>query len=141
MNGGKNMQHECKITVLETKVFPEYQEKYLADPMCNFTLSLGFYKSFFKALSKIYRSKNLSNIRKDLPLFIISGDRDPVGGMGKLINRLYEVYKDNGLSHVEVKLYPEARHELLNELCREEVMSDVLTFYDGVLNTGEKKED
>ena len=104
-------------------------------------MSIGFYTSFFSALSKLYSPEALSGISKDLPVFIISGDRDPVGGMGKLINRLYEVYKDNGLSHVEVKLYPEARHELLNELCREEVMSDVLTFYDGVLNTGEKKED
>ena len=117
------------------------REAYNADPMCNYTMSIGFYTSFFSALSKLYSPEALSGISKDLPVFIISGDRDPVGGMGKLINRLYEVYKDNGLSHVEVKLYPEARHELLNELCREEVMSDVLMFYDGVLNTGEKKED
>lgn len=117
------------------------REAYNADPMCNYTMSIGFYTSFFSALSKLYSPEALSGISKDLPVFIISGDRDPVGGMGKLINRLYEVYKDNGLSHVEVKLYPEARHELLNELCREEVMGDVLTFYEGVLNTGEKKED
>ena len=117
------------------------REAYNADPMCNYTMSIGFYTSFFSALSKLYSPEALSGINKDLPVFIISGDRDPVGGMGKLINRLYEVYKDNGLSHIEVKLYPEARHELLNELCREEVMGDVLTFYDGVLNTGEKKED
>ena len=117
------------------------REAYNADPMCNYTMSIGFYTSFFSALSKLYSPEALSGISKDLPVFIISGDRDPVGGMGKLINRLYEVYKDNGLSHIEVKLYPEARHELLNELCREEVMSDVLTFYEGVLNTGEKKED
>lgn len=117
------------------------REAYNADPMCNYTMSIGFYTSFFSALSKLYSPEALSGISKDLPVFIISGDRDPVGGMGKLINRLFEVYKDNGLSHVEVKLYPEARHELLNELCREEVMDDVLAFYDGVLNTGEKKED
>ena len=116
------------------------REAYNADPMCNYTMSIGFYTSFFSALSKLYSPEALSGISKDLPVFIISGDRDPVGGMGKLINRLYEVYRDNGLSHVEVKLYPEARHELLNELCREEVMGDVLTFYDGVLNMGEKKE-
>lgn len=117
------------------------REAYNADPMCNYTMSIGFYTSFFSALSKLYSPEALSGISKDLPVFIISGDRDPVGGMGKLINRLYEVYKDNGLSRIEVKLYPEARHELLNELCREEVMGDVLAFYDGVLNTGEKKED
>lgn len=114
------------------------REKYLADPMCNFTLSLGFYKSFFKALSKIYRSKNLSNIRKDLPLFIISGDRDPVGGNGKLVSKLYEKYIDAGLANVSMKLYPEARHEILNELNKEEVYGDVNDFIETCLNIYEK---
>ncbi len=109
------------------------REKYLADPMCNFTLSLGFYKSFFNALCKIYRSKNLSNIRKDLPLFIISGDRDPVGGNGKLVSRLYEKYIDAGLACVSMKLYPEARHEILNELNKEEVYGDVNDFIEACL--------
>ena len=109
------------------------REKYLADPMCNFTLSLGFYKSFFKALCKIYRSKNLSNIRKDLPVFIISGDRDPVGGNGKLVSKLYEKYIDAGLGAVSMKLYPEARHEILNEINKEEVYSDVNDFVETCL--------
>ena len=117
------------------------REVFNAVPMCNSTLSIGFYPSFFTALSKLYSPGALAGISKDLPVFIISGDRDPVGGMGKLINWLYEVYKDKGLSLIEVKLYPEARYELLKELCREEVSGEVLTFYDGVLNTGEKKED
>ena len=114
------------------------REKYLADPMCNFTLSLGFYKSFFAALRKIYRSKNLSNIRKDLPVFIISGDRDPVGGNGKLVSKLYEKYIDAGLSCVSMKLYPEARHEILNELNKEEVYGDVVDFADTCLQVFEK---
>lgn len=113
------------------------REKYLADPMCNFTLSLGFYKSFFRALCKIYRSKNLSNIRKDLPIFIISGDRDPVGGNGKLVSRLYEKYIDAGLAGVSMKLYPEARHEILNELNKEEVYGDVRDFVETCLSVDE----
>ena len=116
------------------------REKYLADPMCNFTLSLGFYKSFFRALSKIYRSKNLSNIRKDLPIFIISGDRDPVGGNGKLVSKLYEMYIDAGLMCVSMKLYPEARHEILNELNKEEVYGDVNDFAETCLSILEKSE-
>lgn len=114
------------------------REKYLADPMCNFTLSLGFYKSFFAALRKIHRSKNLSNIRKDLPVFIISGDRDPVGGNGKLVSKLYEKYIDAGLSCVSMKLYPGARHEILNELNKEEVYGDVVDFADTCLQVFEK---
>ena len=104
----------------------------------SFGAYLGFYKSFFAALRKIYRSKNLSNIRKDLPVFIISGDRDPVGGNGKLVSKLYEKYIDAGLSCVSMKLYPEARHEILNELNKEEVYGDVVDFADTCLQVFEK---
>lgn len=106
----------------------EQRVKYLNDSMCNATLSLGFYKSFFKALCKIYRSKNLSNIRKDLPLFIVSGDNDPVGGNGKLVSKLYNKYIDAGLANVSMKLYAGARHEILNEINKDEVYADVLDF-------------
>ena len=119
----------------------ERREKYNADPMCNYTMSIGFYTSFFAALRKLYAPEALSGIPKELPVYIISGDKDPVGGNGKLINKLYEVYKDNGLLNVSVKLYPDARHELLNELNRDEVMADVLNFYNGVVDTGKEKEE
>ena len=91
-------------------------------------------------MSKIYRSKNLSNIRKDLPIFIISGDRDPVGGNGKLVSKLYEMYIDAGLRCVSMKLYPEARHEILNELNKEEVYGDVNDFAETCLSILERSE-
>lgn len=106
------------------------REKYLADKMCDFTMSAGFYRSFFHGLSTLYKAKNLSNIRKDLPLFIISGDKDPVGGMGKLVIKLYEKYLSIGMTNVSMKLYPDARHELLNEINKQEVYSDVSDFCD-----------
>lgn len=110
------------------------REMYNKDPMCGYTMSHAFYKSFFGALKKMYSQQVLSGIRKDLPVFIISGDHDPVGGNGKLIHRLYELYKDNGMSCVTVKLYEGARHELLNELNRDEVIADVKRFYASVLD-------
>lgn len=118
----------------------ERREKYNADPMCNYTMSIGFYTSFFSALTKLYTPEALSGIPKELPIFIISGDKDPVGGSGKLINKLFEVYKDNGLLNVSVKLYPEARHELLNELNRDEVMADILHFCNGITDSFKEKE-
>ena len=118
----------------------ERREKYNADPMCNYTMSIGFYTSFFSALTKLYTPEALSGIPKELPIFIISGDKDPVGGSGKLINKLFEVYKDNGLLNVSVKLYSEARHELLNELNRDEVMADILHFCNGITDSFKEKE-
>ena len=117
----------------------ERRQAYNADPMCNYTMSIAFYTSFFSALSKLYSAQALSGIPKELPVFIISGDKDPVGGSGKLIEKLYEVYKNNGLVNVSVKLYQGARHELLNEINREEVMADILSFYGKVLDARAEK--
>lgn len=107
---------------------PEERKKYLADPLCDQTMSLGFYKSFFTALKNLYREDRLAGVRKDLPIYIVSGDKDPVGGSGKLVTRLYEMYKELGADKAEIKLYPDARHELLNELNKREVYADVLEF-------------
>lgn len=103
-------------------------DKYNANPMCGYTLSLGFYKSFFNGLKNIYGDAP-KQIRKDLPLFIISGDQDPVGGMGVLVKNLYEMYKALGFN-VDMKLYEGARHEILNEINKEEVYNDALKFFE-----------
>ncbi|MCR4874273.1 MAG: alpha/beta hydrolase [Clostridia bacterium] len=103
-------------------------EKYNANPMCGFILSIGFYKSFFNGLKQIYGDAPKS-IRADLPIYIISGDKDPVGGMGVLVKNLFEMYKSLGFN-VEMKLYEGARHEILNELNNQEVYQDVLKFFE-----------
>lgn len=103
-------------------------EKYNKDENCQGILSLGFYKGFFNGLAKIYKNEPLK-IRKDLPIFIISGDKDPVGGMGKLVSNLHKMYVDFGFD-AKIKLYEGARHELTNEINKEEVFNDVLAFLD-----------
>ncbi len=103
-------------------------EAYNANPFCGFTLSIGFYKSFFNGLKKIYGDAPKS-IRADLPMLIISGDKDPVGGMGELVKKLYDMYKSFGFN-VEMKLYKDARHEILNEINKEEVYQDTLKFFE-----------
>lgn len=103
-------------------------DKYNANPMCGYILSIGFYKSFFNGLKQIYGDAP-KQIRKDLPIFIISGDKDPVGGMGELVKNLYEMYKELGFN-VEMKLYEGARHEILNEINKQEVYNDALKFFD-----------
>lgn len=72
--------------------------------------------------------RNLDKIPKDLPVFILSGDKDPVGGAGKGVNKLYQAYRKAGLKDVTIKLYPGGRHEMLNEINRNEVMQDVLNW-------------
>lgn len=108
-------------------------EKYNNDKFCNYTMSIGFYKFFFDGLSKIYSQERLGKIKKDLPIFIISGDNDPVGNMGKLVKELYDMYISLGIKSVDIKLYNKSRHELLNELNKEEVYQDVYDWIKEVL--------
>ena len=100
--------------------------KFNLDPQCNFTCSNGFYYYFFGGLKKIAKDKG-ENIRKDLPLLIISGDADGVGGYGKLVKKLYKRYTGLGLSP-ELQLIPGARHELVNETNRQEIYEKVAAF-------------
>ena len=112
----------------------EVVKKYIADEYCGaaFNMSIAFQKSFFYGMKTVYRPEALRNIPKSLPIFIASGDKDPVGGNGELVTRLYEEYRSLGISDLAVKLYPDARHEILNELNKEEVYADFLAFIDKV---------
>lgn len=118
----------------------EVSKKYLADPFCGgrFNMSLGFQLSFFKGLGKLYTKEGLNAIPKDFPVMIVSGDKDPVGGNGKFVTMLFEKYTEIGLKNIKFKLYPDARHEILNEINKDEVYADVLGFFNGIF--GAKKE-
>ena len=70
------------------------------------------------------------SVPRELPLFIISGDADPVGRWGEVFKVVYENLCEAGVSNVTLKLYPGARHELLNEQNRGEVFDDVLAFFE-----------
>jgi alpha-beta hydrolase superfamily lysophospholipase len=112
----------------------EVSKKYIADPYCggHFVMSIGFQLSFFQGLGKLYTESGLNSIPKELPIMVMSGDKDPVGGNGKLVTMLYEKYKAIGLKNTEFKLYQDARHEILNEINKEEVYADALAFINKV---------
>ena len=100
-------------------------EKYKNDEYCGKPFPACFYQSMFKNFLKNY--KYIDNVDKNKPVFIIAGDHDPVGNYGRDVKRLYNFYKKCGLNAV-MKLYPDCRHELINELNRQDVYMDVLNF-------------
>lgn len=102
--------------------------KYQSDPLCRFTCSNGFYKYFFRGLRTIAKA-DLRNIPDALPLLIVSGADDFVGGRGKLVKKLGRRYEKAGLKPT-VRLYPGARHELMVETNRQEFFADVHAFLD-----------
>ncbi|HKM30399.1 MAG TPA: lysophospholipase [Bacilli bacterium] len=101
-------------------------DKYVADPYCGGIFTAAYFKDFFKGLKDI--NANFELVRKDLPLLILSGGNDPVGGCGKNSTKLYNTYVKKQMSDLTFKLYDQARHEILLELCKEEVKNDIFTW-------------
>jgi len=103
-------------------------DAYIADPACMFL----FKASGFSDLSSLLMecgSKNWTEaVPKDMPVYIYCGGNDPVGMYSKGPTSLYEWYKETGHTDVSLKVYPEGRHEMHNELNRDEVYRAVLAF-------------
>lgn len=109
----------------------EVVKAYNADERCTFIQSIGFQYSFMHGFKQLYQSSNLNTIRKDLPLYVTGGNDDPLSA-GKL-NLLWEMYEKLGIKRVEHKVYDGARHEILNEINKEEVYTDILQFLESVV--------
>lgn len=103
----------------------ENVDRYVADPLCGFLFTNAAFRDFFTVMKKIAKQEGFDTIRRDLPLLIISGELDPVGGK-KACTAVKAQYDQLGFTDVTLKLYPEDRHEILNELDREQVFSDLL---------------
>jgi alpha-beta hydrolase superfamily lysophospholipase len=103
-------------------------DAYVADPWCGWDVPADVIPSLFAPASRLADPALLARIRGDLPILIASGDADPLAGGGALIELLGQRYRQAGLADVTVKLYPAARHEILNERNRDEVTADILAW-------------
>ena len=103
-------------------------DKYRDDPYCTFTFSLNGYRTLFKLLKFVCKERNLTSIPHDLPILVTAGCEDPVGNYGKGPSAVYTQYKKLGITDVTLKLYPDMRHEILNEKDRDVVYNDILAW-------------
>lgn len=101
-------------------------DAYIADPLCGEKTSLGLFRDMLGGLALINSQKNINTVDKELPVYFIAGDRDPVGDMGKGVRKACECFKKAGIRDVSIKLYHGLRHEILNEKNRQYVYRDVL---------------
>jgi alpha-beta hydrolase superfamily lysophospholipase len=97
---------------------------YLEDDSCGFILSNQFYHDFVAGLITLQKRTNIAKIKRNLPIYLLAGDQDPVGSNGLKVKQLYEEYK-HYTNDIAIKLYEEARHEVLNEKNKLEVFEDV----------------
>lgn len=103
-------------------------EKYKNDPYCGTPFSAKFYYDFFTGLKYSYDKHKLQEIDHHKPILLISGKCDPVGDMGKSVVKLFKLYHEDDLD-VTMKLYDNARHEILNEpKLQQTVYNDILEF-------------
>lgn len=102
------------------------------DEFTSFKFTSSGYIDLFKLLGESNSKEWFKNYPKDLPTLVVSGDADPVGNFGKGPEYVYKQLLISGCSHIELKLYPGARHELFNEKNREEVFSDLFEWIEKI---------
>ncbi len=109
---------------------PEEVDRYISDPMCGFIPKVSMFRDMMYGVMYISDTDNIAKMNKDMPVLIISGWKDPVGEKGKGVKRVFRMFCNAGMKHVHLKLYPGCRHELLNDVCREQVMEDIAAWLD-----------
>ena len=108
-------------------------DAYVSDPLCRFVPTVGMFRDMMGGLQRIADPKGLAKMDPDTPVGLFSGGDDPVGGQGKGVEKVAGFFRRAGCRDLTVKLYPGARHELLNEINRQEVFSDLLAWLEGHL--------
>ncbi len=105
-------------------------ERHTNDEYFNFTFSWKAMYDLMTLLTKCNSDEWFDNFRTDIPTLIISGEKDPVGENGKGVLEVFKRLEEKGVGDLSFKLYGDCRHELLNELNKNDVMNDILTWID-----------
>lgn len=103
-------------------------DAYIQDPYCGFVCSSAFYKDMFSGIAFANSANTIKSIPDELSVLFIAGDRDPVGGMGKEVRKLYQKMIRFGKKRTALILISGMRHEILNERNRDETIEKIITF-------------
>ena len=108
-------------------------DAYVSDPLCGFGYDVAGSKAVYAGARAVADPEKLARVRSDLPVYVVVGDADPVGDNLSSVRALVERYRSAGLTDVELRVYPGARHEVFNETNRDEVEGDLLRWLDRVV--------
>lgn len=103
-------------------------DNFIEDKLCGFIFTSSAFRDMFEGLLFITDKSNIEKMREDLPILLLSGKKDPVGSNGKMVLKAFSEYKKAGIKNIELKLYEGMRHEILNEIGKEEVYNDILNW-------------
>jgi alpha-beta hydrolase superfamily lysophospholipase len=103
-------------------------DAYVGDPLCGFGIDTGSARQMFAGARRLADPAQVAALRDSLPVYIAAGELDPVNGGLTLLTPLAERLTEAGLTDVTVVTYPQARHEILNETNRDEVIGSLLNW-------------
>ena len=109
---------------------PENVKNYRHDLLCGYMFTVNAYYHMFAGMIKMNAQEKAGRIPKGLSVVFVAGKDDPVGNFGKGVKAVYKRYKANGIQDVKIRLYEDDRHEILNELDKEQVYQDLLMWLD-----------
>ena len=103
-------------------------DAYIADDMCGFMFTVGGYATLLDLTAEVVTPECAEKVPKDLPVFLVAGDGDPVGDMGEGVKAAAELLRTAGVETVDCKIYEGMRHEIHNEIGKEQVYDDIATW-------------
>lgn len=106
-------------------------DNYESDELCGFDFTNNGYKILFSVIKNACKKATIEAVPKDLPVLLVAGADDPVGDYGKGVKKLFDKLKKAGVNSVEIILYEDCRHEILNDNCKDLVCKDILDFISG----------
>lgn len=107
----------------------EIRQNVIDDPLSSVNMSINFHHYMSRGIYNTWKKKNTTNIKKDVPIGIFCGSADLIGGFGDFATKLKDKYKKLGIQKVELQLYKDSRHEVINDLEYEKVIADVICFF------------
>ncbi|HOF37453.1 MAG TPA: lysophospholipase [Dermatophilaceae bacterium] len=117
---------------------PAEVDAYIADPWCGFVCTAGMFQDLLSGIALINADSQVARIPQGLPIYLFSGAEDPVGDKTKGVQQVVDQFRRLGIKDVFVRFYLGARHEVLNETNRDEVMADVVDWLDDHLSVTER---
>ncbi len=99
----------------------ENVDRYIADPMCGEDITVGLFRDMLYGMDFIRKQENVDKMDVSKPVLFIAGEKDPIGDFGKGVKAAFATFDKAGVKDLSCKLYPELRHEILNEDCRQKV--------------------
>ncbi|MBI3171559.1 MAG: alpha/beta hydrolase, partial [Hydrocarboniphaga effusa] len=107
---------------------PAEVDRYVADPHCGFRCTTGLWLDLLEYAGKLTEPARLRRIPKSLPVLLMAGGDDPVCAGPRGPRALERSYRASGLRAITTRIYPQGRHELFNDLCREEATAELISW-------------